>query len=129
MAAGFTGLMIVLMVIIEEDLSVLHVVLMSQQKCKNGGDIFLGETVSSAVLDSDASSTVCGTLMDVQKKKIVKIKGMRTFKFGNGNKMTSLYKVILPCVITNTEFSIITDVMNSDIPLLLSKKGGNLPQF
>ena len=63
---------------IEEDFSVVHVVLMSQLKHKNGGDIFLGETLGSVVLDSDASSTVCGTkwykcfletLMDAQKKK------------------------------------------------------------
>ena len=45
----------------EEDSSVAHVVLMSQQKRKNSGDIFLGETLCSAVLDSGASSTVCGT--------------------------------------------------------------------
>ena len=105
-------------------------VLMSQQKRKNEGDTFLGETLGSAVLDSDASSTVCGTkwykcfletLTDAQKKKIVKIKGVRTFKFGNGNKVNSLYKVILPCVIADIEVSIITDVVNSDIPLLLSK--------
>ena len=103
---------------------------MSQQKRKNGGDIFLGETLGSAVLDSGASSTVCGikwykcfleTLTDAQKKKIVKIKGVRTFKFGNGNKLNSLYKVILPCVIADIEVSIITDVVNPDIPLLLSK--------
>ena len=115
---------------IEEDLSVLNVVLMSQQKRKNGRDFFWGETLGSAVLDSGASSTVCGTkwykcfletLTDAQKKKIVKIKGVRTFKFGDGNKLNSLYKVILPCVIADIEVSIITDVVNSDIPLLLSK--------
>ena len=103
---------------------------MSQQKRKNGRDIFLGETLGSAVLDRGASSTVCGrkwykcfleTLTDAQKKKIVKIKGVRTFKFGDGNKLNSLYKVILPCVIADIEVSIITDVVNSDIPLLLSK--------
>ena len=55
------------------------------------------------------------------KEKIVKIKGVRTFKFGDGNKLNSLYKVILPCVIADIEVSIITDVVNSDIPLLLSK--------
>ena len=107
-----------------------HVVLMSQQKRKNGRDIFLGETLGSAVLDSGASSTACGTkwykcfletLTDAQKKKIVKIKGVRTFKFGDGNKLNSLYKVILPCVITDIEVSIITGVVKSDIPLLLSK--------
>ena len=103
---------------------------MSQQKRKNGGDIFLGETLGSAVLDSGAYSTVCGTkwykcfletLTDAQKKKIVKIKGVRTFKFAFGNKLNSLYKVILPCVIADFEVSIITDVVNSDFLLLLSK--------
>ena len=107
-----------------------HVVLMSQQKRKNSRDIFLGETLGSAVLDSGASSTICGTkwykcfldtLTDAQKKKIVKIKGVRTFKFGDGNKLNSLYKVILPCVIADIEVSIITDVVDSDIPLLLTK--------
>ena len=95
------------------------------------GDIFLSEMLGSVVLDSGASSTICGTkwykcfletLMDAQKKKIVKIKGVRTFKFGDGNKLNSLYKVILPCFIADIEVSIITGgVVNSDIPLLLSK--------
>ena len=52
---------------------------------------------------------------------MIKIKGVRTFKFGDGNKLNSLYKVILPCVIADIEVSIITDVVNSDIALLLSK--------
>ena len=56
-----------------------------------------------------------------KRKKIVKIKGVRTFKFGDGNKLNSLYKVILLCVIADIEVSIITDVVDSDIPLLLSK--------
>ena len=56
----------------------VHVVLMSQQKRENSGDIFLGETFGSVVLDRGASSTVCGTkwykyfleiLTDAQKKK------------------------------------------------------------
>ena len=61
------------------------------------------------------------TLTDAQKKKIVKKKGVRAFKFGDGNKLNSFYKVILPCVITDIEVSIITDVVDSDIPLLWSK--------
>ena len=56
-----------------------------------------------------------------KRKKIVKIKGVRTFKFGDGNKLNLLYKVILPCFIADIEVSIITDEVNSDIPLLLSK--------
>ena len=78
---------------IEEDLSVSHVVLMSQQKHKNGGDFFLGETLGSAVQDSGESSTVCGTkwykcfletLTDAQKKK--------TSGSNSGISKKSLYK-------------------------------------
>ena len=46
---------------IEEDLSMSHVVLMSQQKRKNSRNIFLSETLGSAVLDCGASSTIRGT--------------------------------------------------------------------
>ena len=46
---------------------------------------------------------------------------MRTFKFSDGNKLNSLYEVTLPCVITDIKISIVIDVVDSDIPLLLSK--------
>ena len=49
------------------------------------------------------------------KKEIVK-EGVRTSKFSNGNKLNALFKVTLPCVIAD-----ITDVVDSDIPLLLNK--------
>ena len=103
---------------------------MSQQKRENSSDIFWSETLGSAVLDSGASRTICGTkwykcfletLTDAQKKKIVKKKGVRTFKFSDRNKLNSLYKVILPCVIADIEVSIITDVVDSGITFLLSK--------
>ena len=55
-----------------------------------------------------------------KEKNIVK-KGVRTFKFGDGNKLNSLYKVTLPCVIGDIEVSIVTDVVDTDIPLLLSR--------
>ena len=59
------------------------------------------------------------TLTNAQKE-IVK-EGLRTFKFGNGNKLNSLYKVTLPLVIADITVSIITDVLEADIPLFLSK--------
>ena len=46
---------------------------------------------------------------------------MRSFKFSDGNMLNLLYKVMLPCVITDIEVSIFTDVVDSDISLLLSK--------
>ena len=56
----------------------------------------------------------------LKEKKIVK-EGVRTFKFDDGNKLNSLYKITLSCVIADIEVSIVTDVVDSDIPLLLSK--------
>ena len=57
----------------------------------------------------------------MHKEKIIVKEGVRTFKFEDGNKLNSLYKVTLPCVITDIKVSIITVVVDSDIPLLLSK--------
>ena len=56
----------------EKDLSVAHVVLMSQQKRENSGDTLLGETLGSAVLDSGTKWYKCflETLTDAQKKKL-----------------------------------------------------------
>ena len=52
------------------------------------------------------------------KKKII-VKEVRTFKLWDGNKLNSLYKVTLPYVITDIKVNIITDVVDSDIPLHL----------
>ena len=90
----------------------------------------MGETLGSAVLDNGVFGTICGTkwyecfletLTYKQSKKIIAKEGVRTFKFSDGNKLNSLYKVTLSCVIADIEVSIITDVVDSDISLLLSK--------
>ena len=62
----------------------------------------MGETLGSAVLYIGVSGTIYGTkwykcfletLTNTQRKKIIVKEGVRTFKFGNGNKLNSLYKV------------------------------------
>ena len=62
-------------------------------KWEGNSNTFLSETLGSAVLDSGASGTICGTkwykcfleiLTDAQRKKIVK-EGVKTFKFGDRN--------------------------------------------
>ena len=103
--------------------------MMSQlTKWKENGNTFFGETLGSAILDSGAYGTVCRTkwykcfletLTDAQK--IIVKEGVRTFKFSDGNKLNSLYKVTLRCVIADIEVSIVTDVVDSDITLPLSK--------
>ena len=99
--------------------------MMSQlTKQEENSNTFLGETLGSTVLDSVASGTVCGTkwyecfletLTNVQRKKKI-VKGVRTLKISDGNKLNSLYKITLPRVIVDIEVSIVT----YDIPLWYS---------
>ena len=103
-----------------------NIVLMSQHDITD----LLGETIGAVVLDSGCSETVCGqkwydcfvdTLPQVIKKGLTIQKSSRTFKFGSGKVLPSLMKVSLPCKISGIRVDIVTDVVNSDIPLLLIK--------
>ena len=89
---------------------------------------FVGETLNCAVLDSGCSHTVCGQnwlkcfedSLD-EGVSIKKRSSCATFKFGNGRPVQSLKKVALPVTIENDKISQETDVVDTDIPLLLSK--------
>ena len=83
-----------------------------------------------AILDSACSSTVCGqnwmdsyinSLNEIDRKKIKQTTGERTFKFGGGTRLKSRAEYCLPAVIAGKEVTIKTDVVGSDIPLLLSR--------
>lgn len=83
-----------------------------------------------AVLDSACSSTVCGetwlenyigSLDDAERKKVTKAEGSRIFKFGGGTKLKSKCEYSIPGEIAGTSVTIQTDVVDSDIPLLLSR--------
>jgi len=87
------------------------------------------EATNCAVLDSACSSTVCGkswlesyinSLEKSTKSKILKMESSKTFKFGGGEKLPSLGCYILPAIIAGIEVKIKTDVVESEIPLLLS---------
>ena len=83
-----------------------------------------------AILDSACSSTVCGqnwidsyinSLNEGDRKKVQQTVGERTFKFGGGTRLKSQAEYCLPAVIAGKEVTIKTDVVRSDIPLLLSR--------
>ena len=83
-----------------------------------------------AVLDSACSSTVCGETwlenylnsMNPQDRwKMKHTVGQKTFKFGGGEIMRSKGEYSLPAVIAGKDVMIRTDVVGSDIPLLLSR--------
>ena len=62
------------------------------------------------------------TLSENEKKMIKYEPSDRKFKFGDNTVFTSLYKVLIPAVICSKRVMIGTDVIQTDIPLLLSKE-------
>ncbi|CAC5390514.1 unnamed protein product [Mytilus coruscus] len=55
------------------------------------------------------------------KAKIFKEDGNKVFKFGDGTRLKSIGEYSLPAVIAGKDVIIRTDVVDSDIPLLLSR--------
>ena len=109
-----------------ENTIVLHQSSENQSELKT----LVAETWSSALLDCGASKTVCGTewfnqyqqsLPPELKDKIETSKSTSTFRFGDGNRVAAKNTVSLPAMIGSSEVIINADVVDSDIPLLLSR--------
>ena len=90
----------------------------------------VGESFNSGILDCGAAKTVCGKLwfdcycesLDAQERtKIIYTPSTNVFKFGDGNKVHSMNQARIPATIGNLDITIVTDIVSSDIPLLLSK--------
>ena len=91
---------------------------------------FVGETLSSAVLDTGCTKTVCGrnwlnyyldTSDEVEKQSVQIHPSNTVFKFGDGHEVVSLERHRIPAFIGNKKLFIETNVVDSEIPLLLSK--------
>ena len=89
------------------------------------------EAKCCAVLDSGCSTTVCGVrwleefmgeFSDFERGNIVEEKSKATFTFADGVTVPSLKCVTVPCSIGGMRGNIKTDVVDCNIPLLLSKK-------
>ena len=83
-----------------------------------------------AVLDSGCSSNVCGklwldnylkTLDQEDRDEIYYSSGKRLFTFGCGTQLKSKGECIIPAFIAGRRVKIKTDVVDSEIPLLLSR--------
>ena len=88
------------------------------------------ETVNAAVLDSACTKTVTGrawrdtyleSLSERERSQVKTLPGGTVFRFGGEMKKESFEKLILPCTTAGKKVMIQTDVVDSDIPLLLSK--------
>ena len=94
-------------------------------------EIFMTEALGCAVLDTACTRTVCGTkwldnyvenLNDDEKRSIQVNDSDRNFRFGDGAQVKSCKKVIIPVKIGETSCKICTEVVDANIPLLLSKE-------
>ena len=83
-----------------------------------------------AVLDSACCSTVCGSawlenylhsMSSSDRQRVTRLPGTKVFKFWGGEVMKSKEAVCIPAVMAGQQVRINTDVVDSDIPLLLSK--------
>ena len=115
----------------EEQSSHVKITLFTQDIHKCYIEKFVGETLNCAVLDSRCTKNICGkawldsylnTLTEKDAQKIVDEGSSSIFRFGNGNSNIANKLVIIPATIGNKDIMIKTDVVDSDLPLLLSKE-------
>ena len=92
---------------------------------------FLGETIGCAVVDSGCSKTVAGSkwvqcfLESLDSDDLSKIHtkaSNEVFKFGKGESIRSKGKIIIPVQFGTRKATIESDIVEADVPLLLSKE-------
>ncbi|KAL5011741.1 hypothetical protein ScPMuIL_010292 [Solemya velum] len=94
---------------------------------QTAAEIFVMESFGTAVIDTACTRTVCGErwfdnfVEENKNKKIYKSDSHRAFKFGDGQKIYSFKRAIIPATIGETPCNIDTEIVKADIPLLLSK--------
>ena len=116
---------------VEDQDEEVKIILMAADQDRNDKiDVLFGETIGAMILDLGCSKTVCGKawldtyLETLDSKQLLEIKYEKSssvFRFGDGKRMTSLKRAIIPCVLAGRNISIRTDVVDCNIPLLLSK--------
>ena len=91
----------------------------------------VNESSGRAVLDSGCTNTVCGPVwlanfidnLSKQEREMIKYEpSNQTFTFGDGDSVTSMRKVTIPCWMGGEPGEVTTDVVDCNIPLLLSNK-------
>ena len=94
-------------------------------------EILVGDTLNCAVLDSGCTEIVCGkawldnylnTLTEKDSHKKTDESCSSRFRFGDGNSKRANKSVTIPDRIENEDILTKTDVIDSDLPILLSKE-------
>ena len=108
-----------------------QVTLFTQKAKKCSLQVFLGETLNLVVLDSRCTKSVrseewlkcyVDSLSEEEKYNIKNFQSNTEFKFGDGKIVTSEKCISIPCKIAGEQVNVVTDVVKSEIPLLLSKE-------
>ena len=106
----------------------VNIVLMAQEVSTS--EVFVTETYKCAVVDTACSKTVGGTkwiesfvdnLPESKRNKVLCESSKTTFKFGDGRKVKSHCIVRIPVQIGDVHCSIDAEVVDEEIPLLMSK--------
>ena len=97
----------------------------------NFSDTLMGETMGHAIIDSGCSRTVCGKawletylgmLSEKSRRSVHAEKSDCRFRFGDGKIYRSTEAVILPVYFGKTHGKLRANVIECDIPLLLSRE-------
>ena len=90
---------------------------------------FLGELLNMAILDSGCTQTVCGTAWldvyretlpkDVNEALVIK-ESNRTFRFGDGETVTSSGRCVIPIHLDgiDAKVGLETDIVDKDLSLI-----------
>ena len=90
----------------------------------------IGETFGCAILDTGCSTSVCSqiwldeyleTLTEEERAKVKYTQSKTLFRFGDSKLYESKERVKIPANIAGIDFVINTDIIDAEIPLLLSK--------
>ena len=116
----------------DQDTLLVHEIVLHQSDLKNPENLkqLTADSWSSGLLDSGASRTVCGkkwyeeycnSLSEDDLRKVKCYSSTNAYRFGDGEKVESHTLVKIPAFVGDKQVFILTDIINKDIPLLLSK--------
>lgn len=96
----------------------------------NRHDGLMEECKGYALLDSGCSRTVCGAywyesflegLSESERDALVVENSEAVFTFADGNTVKSVMRVTIPCVVEGCDVGLVSEVVDCNIPLLLSR--------
>ena len=109
----------------------IHITLMAESVSKDKIDALLGESLGHIILDSGCSKTVCGQqwfqcylemLSESEKSQVTYRESSSIFRFGDGKRLKSMKCAVIPCILAGKKIQICTDIVECNVPLLLSKE-------